>query len=112
MRKYKICIEDPFTYCDKVYPIAQKKVKYLLSILQPEKNNNIKKIILFGSSITDRCTIDSDVDLYVELDREEKLIREYVPFDFDLWTNFQTDDNLEKEIMKKGIIIYERNIIR
>ena len=108
---YNVCIDSPFLNCDRVYPMAQKKVKKLLDVLNPKQNKNINRIILFGSSITDDFHIDSDIDIYVETEKEEKLINEYIPFEFDLWTNFQTDESLEKEIRKKGITIYERDIM-
>lgn len=103
---WKICIEERYMNCEKIYPIQQKKVRRMLDELLP--NKNIEKIIIFGSSVTDRCHIDSDIDIYVKLkEKEEKLIKRYIPFIFDLWTNYTVDERLEKEIIKKGIIVYE-----
>lgn len=90
--------------CEKVYPIQQKKVKCLIDILS--NNSNIKKIIVFGSSVTDRCHIDSDVDIFIELEKEERrLIKKYINFKFDLWTNFDVDNRLLNEIMKNGVLV-------
>lgn len=90
----------------KIHPLQRKKVEHLLSLLLPDED--INTIIIFGSSITNRCHRDSDVDIYVDVEREKKLIHEYIPFKFDLWTNFLVDERLLNEIKKKGLVIYER----
>lgn len=71
-------------------------------------NNNVKSIKIFGSSVTDNCHVGSDVDIYVELERDEKVIKRYFAFVFDLWTNFTVDERLKNEIDKKGVIVYEQ----
>lgn len=107
---WKICIEEPFMNCEKIYPIQQKKVKQLLDIIA--KNEYVNKIIIFGSSVTDRCHIGSDIDIYVELDKEVKgLIDDAVYFVYDLWTNFMVDNRLLNEIERKGVIVYDRDFI-
>lgn len=107
---WKICIQNPFDNCDKIHPLQQRKVKKLLDILSC--NDNIIKVIIFGSSVTSRCNICSDVDIYIELKNKQKnIINEYVDFVYDLWTNFSVDERLFKEIRNKGVIVYERNIV-
>ena len=103
---WKICIAEPFMNCEKIYPIQQKKVKRLIDILS--NNSNVKKIIIFGSSVSDRCHIDSDIDIFIELEKEERrLIKRYIDFRFDLWTNFDVDDRLLNEIMKDGVLVWQ-----
>ena len=104
--KYKICIQNPFPFCEKVYPTQQRKVKEMLDYLKQDEN--IKSITLFGSSITSNCHNDSDIDLYIELKKDKKVINRYFDFVFDLWTNFTADERLKKEIKKKGVVIYEQ----
>lgn len=107
--KFKIVINEPFLNCERIYPIQQRKVKELVEYLK--NNKNIISIIIFGSSVTDKCHIGSDVDIYITLKKEEKIINRYFDFPFDLWTNFTVDEYLKKEILKKGVIVYEqRNI--
>lgn len=50
----------------QVYPVKQKYIQALLeySAIEP----GIRKIILFGSSITMRCRVESDIDVMVWLD--------------------------------------------
>lgn len=61
--------------------------------------------------MTERCHIDSDVDIYVELNYPEHLTFPAVDFVYDLWTNDTVDERMLEEIMKKGVVVYERNVI-
>lgn len=108
MNKYKIVIQNPFENCELIYPIQQRKVKELIEYLKT--NNNVETIIVFGSSVSDRCHVGSDVDIYVKLkqNNKDKLIKKYFNFVFDLWTNFTVDEHLKKEIYKKGVVVYEQ----
>lgn len=101
---WKICIDNPFYNCEKVYPIQQKNVRFLIDALK--KDENVNRIIIFGSSVTDRCHNGSDVDIYADLKADK---RPYIPacdFVYDLWTNYTVDENLLKEILSKGVIVY------
>lgn len=108
----RICISNPFLNCDKIHPLQQRKISELLSTLLP--NDNIKKIVIFGSSVTNKCHMGSDVDIYIELmnNTKERLVNKLLPFKFDLWTNYMIDERLKKEINSKGVLIYGRNIVR
>lgn len=103
---WKICIEKPFLNCERVYPIQQRKVNSLINDLTA--NNSIDRIIIFGSSVTDRCHIGADVDIYVESEDDIKLNNIY-DFEYDLWTNKSADERLKKEISSKGVIVYGKN---
>lgn len=102
---WMICIDNPFINTDKIYPIQQRKVKELIDDIS--LNNKINKIIIFGSSITDRCHIGSDVDIYVESDNKKIKLEKQYDFEYDLWTNNTVDEKLKKEINKKGVVVYE-----
>lgn len=104
-KDYKICITNPFLNCEKIYPIQQSKVKEIISGLSKDKH--INKIIIFGSSITDRCHIGSDVDIYYETDNNYE-INLICDFDIDVWNNKNVDERLKKEIDKKGVVVYAR----
>ena len=101
---WKICIDDPFENCDKVYPIQQRKVRELIDDITACAD--VREIRIFGSSITERCHIGSDVDIYVNAGNSNGLINQAHDFEFDLWTNETADDRLKKEIMDKGVKVY------
>ncbi len=107
--KWKVIVKNTFKNCELIYPIQQKKVAEIVDFLKD--NEYVKKIIIFGSSVTERCTINSDVDIYIELTKEINVFRnKYFDFLYDLWTNFQVDksEKLYKEIMEKGVVVYEK----
>lgn len=101
---WKICINNPFANCDKVYPIQQRKVRELIDDITA--HDGISEIRIFGSSITERCHMGSDVDIYVETDDASNLISRAHDFEFDLWTNETVDDRLREEIITKGVKVY------
>lgn len=106
--KFNVCLnsEDRFMNCDSINPIQQKRVLQLINLIT--KTNEVKKIIIFGSSVTQRCRIDSDVDIYVELTEKKKTITEYLDFVYDYWTNYDVDERLFKEIVETGVVVYEK----
>lgn len=106
-KPWMICIDNPFMNTNKIYPIQQKKVKKLIDDIST--NNKINKIIIFGSSVTDKCHIGSDIDIYVDTDSKNVKMNELYDFEYDLWTNHSVDERLKKEINSKGVIVYERN---
>ena len=105
-KPFKVCIKDEFLNCDKIFPIQQRKVAEILDNIK--NNKNVVKVIVFGSSVTYQCHQGSDVDIYFELQENvNPLIKSY-NFDYDYWDNFSVDERLYLEIMKKGVIVYER----
>lgn len=107
-KSWKVCIKSPFQNCSKIYPIQQQKVFQIVEHLK--KNTNVKHVIIFGSSVTEQCHIDSDVDIYVELNHSEHLTFPAFDFVYDLWTDDTVDERMLEEIMKKGVVVYERDV--
>lgn len=101
---WKICIDKPFLNINKIYPIQQRKVRQLIDDISA--NNNINRIIIFGSSVNDRCRIGSDVDVYVETDSENIILNDTYDFAYDLFTNQSVDDKFKNEIINKGVVVY------
>ena len=104
---WKICIKDPFINCERIYPIQQNRVKALVDDLSSDKQTI--KIIIFGSSVTNRCHMGSDIDIYVETENKDVRTKGVYDFEYDLWSNYSSDDRLKKEIYDKGVVVYERN---
>ena len=110
IKKWQPCIDDPFYNCDRVYPTQQRKVRTLIDILS--RHDCISRIYVFGSSVTPRCRIDSDVDIYAQTDgtcHARDLIDKALPFLYDIWDNLTVDKRLKQEILSKGVLVYERN---
>ena len=108
-KEWRVCIQDPFDNCEKIYPIQHKKVQQMISNLKDD--TNVEKIIVFGSSVQDTCHTGSDVDFYIVLKQDRKIIfKETLSFIYDIWTNYTVDSRMYEEIKKKGVTVYERNI--
>lgn len=105
-KNFKICITDPYENCNKIYPIQQMRIKNILD--QVSQDKDISKVIVFGSSVTNRCHIDSDLDLFLEIDKNKNIIFSNIDYNLDLWNNFTVTDDLLKEIKEKGVVVYER----
>lgn len=101
---WKICIDNPFANCDKVYPIQQRKVRELIDDIT--SSADVREIRIYGSSVTERCHIGSDIDIYVDAENPSGLTTRAHDFEFDLWTNETADSRLKKEIMDKGVKVY------
>lgn len=102
--RWRVVIDDPFDHCDRVHPLQQSKVRELIDDMAA--NPLVQTITLFGSSVTERCHPGSDVDVYVEMEREENPVSRAHDFPFDLWTNYTADDRLKAEIKRKGVRVY------
>lgn len=106
MTTWKICVSPAFQNCEHIHPLQQKNVARMLNDFR--KDENIVKVIVFGSSVSPRCHNESDLDLYVVLKKEKKVIQNYYDFTYDIWTNFSVDERMLNEIQKKGVVVYER----
>lgn len=102
---WKICIDNPFKNCDKIYPIQQKKVRALIDEILSNAPD-VESIIIFGSSVTQKCYVGSDIDIFVQTKSQNELIRKYFPFKYDLWTERTVDKRLKNEILKTGVVVY------
>ena len=59
-----------FPNANRVHPLMQRRVEKLIHELG--KDQNIRRLILFGSSLEFRCSNTSDIDLYIEKREPEK----------------------------------------
>ena len=100
---WKVCIDEPFPNCDKVYPIQQHKVREVIDDVT--KGGAVRSIWVFGSSVTERCHMGSDVDVFVDSDAEG-LLTEPHDFKIDLWMNATADKRLKDEVFTKGVKVY------
>lgn len=97
-----------FQCCNRVHPLMQRRVQSILNSLK--EDTNVKKIVLFGSSIEFRCNSYSDIDLYIEkYDHEKPLEKNFeVDCEVDLLFDLEHDSRLYQEIDKKGLLLFER----
>ncbi len=99
----------------RIYPLKQKIVKEIYESLS--KRKEIKKVILFGSSLNITCTKDSDLDLAIELFDTTLENKNIISEIIQNITNYNSDiiwlDTLDKEStiynrIMKGLLLYEQ----
>lgn len=97
-----------FQNANRVHPLMQKRVERLICELK--KDSNIRKLVLYGSSLEFRCSSFSDIDIYIEkYDSGKKL--KFLPeldCEVDIITNLQPDNRLYREIESTGLLLFER----
>lgn len=105
---WKICIDADkvFQNVELIFPTQQADVSKIVSDFS--KIKNVEKIIVFGSSVTSACNPWSDIDLFVQVNEEIRLKKPRVGVPIDLWTNFDIDENLMREINETGVVVYAR----
>ena len=101
---WKVCISRPFPNCERIYPIQQRKVRAILDAVAGLEE--VRCVIVFGSSVTQACHVGSDVDVYLELSGDVSLPLSNLGFDVDVWNNFTVDERLMREIKRKGVVVY------
>lgn len=96
----------------KIFPLKQR---YVANFVRAASSiNEIKKIVIFGSSVEWRCNPWSDIDIYMEgVKHCPELLRDNIPKEdnmqvLDIWTDSTVDSRLLAEINKKGVTVYER----
>lgn len=93
-----------------IFPLKQKAIYEMIKICKNEPN--VEKLIIFGSSVTSACNPWSDIDAYFEIKEPMNnlpLEKKYTNQDWDRWSNFSVDESLKKEILKTGVVVYDRN---
>ena len=105
---------QPYKNCSFIHPLQQRNVAEMIQgLLSSKYADDICSIIIFGSSVTDRCHVGSDIDIFVVLSDNikepyPKLINKAYNFPYDLWTNKTIDERLLAEIQKTGVNVYDK----
>ena len=101
-------VSKNFLNARRIFPTKQRHVADMVETCRQDKN--VKKAVVFGSSVTAACNPWSDIDIYFELDEEKPNLPTYPSHKvvWDKWTNFSVSPELLKEIEQKGVTVYER----
>jgi predicted nucleotidyltransferase len=95
-----------------IYPLKQRQVDKIINALP----DSVQKVIVFGSSHTWHCNIDSDIDVAVSVNGDaamKTLVRTIISnqcndeCDVVFMDEIHENENIIGEI-KKGVVIYER----
>ncbi len=96
--------------------INEVKIEEVSRLIEIAKGSEvIKRIIIFGSTVTDSCDEDSDIDVCLDIacdTKDQRLYRHVVDFDkacnynCDIFFYHQLGTTLKNEIDKKGVSVY------
>ena len=97
-----------FVNANRVHPLMQARVQKLIQHMQCEPN--IRKLVLFGSSLEFRCNSFSDIDIYIEKYDKSKKLESFPDLDceVDIISNLEPESKLYQEIDKTGLLLFER----
>lgn len=101
-------VADKFWNINLIFPTKQKDVSDLVKMCRQDKN--IKRAIVFGSAVTPRCNVWSDIDVYFEFHKEpwKYPILGKATQAIDKFCNFSVSDEFRNEILSKGVVVYEQ----
>lgn len=97
----------------KVNHLKKKEVEKAIQIAQ--RTGVVRRLIIFGSTVTDECREESDVDICLDVNCEtsDKRLRrpmydlnEACDFNCDILFYHKLGDKLKKEIDSKGVEVY------
>ena len=100
---------------ERIHPIQLDKIKRI--IVELDKSHIVRRAVVFGSSVTDACTDDSDLDLCLDLNCSSRDMRLYelsnriqkiceYSCDLLIYGNILEGSPIKKEIDSKGVDIY------
>lgn len=97
-----------FPDANRVHPLMQERVERIYRAARMDEN--LSRLVLYGSSLEFRCSSASDIDLYAEsVDPDQPL--DFLPdldCEVDLVTNLPHDSRLYREIDRTGLLLYEK----
>ena len=113
MKHFPLVVQTDCRNMDRIYPLKQRQVSDIIQIAKSFPV--IKKVIVFGSSITPKCHIGSDLDLCVEADTDDgmtifelqKKIGEVCNWNCDIVMYANLGERLKKIIQSEGVVVYE-----
>ena len=93
---FPVIIDNPFKNCRFVHPMQQRNVAKLIASLA--YSGDVKYAILFGSSVTRKCHVGSDIDVFVESESQHVDFPADCPVD--LWTRNTVNSQMLAELLK------------
>jgi len=113
MKRFPVTVRTDCKNIDRIYPLKQRQVSKIYD--RAKEHEIVRKIFVFGSSVTPKCTVDSDLDLCIDADVSDgmkvynlqKAIGDACDWNCDMLMYANIGDTLKETIQKEGVIIYE-----
>lgn len=115
LTRFPIVVKTDCKNIYRIYPLKQKIAAQLYKIGRDYAE--IKKIYIFGSSVTSRCHIDSDIDICIDADVSDGMkifeiqskVGDVCDWNCDIIMYSNLGNRLKETINKEGVIIYEQS---
>lgn len=104
---WKIVTKETFMNQELIFPAAQESV---LQIVKNAKNfPDCKRIVVFGSSVSNRFSPMSDIDICVDqTSTQHYSLARGLMRGVDYWRKEACSSELLEQIEKEGVLVYER----
>ena len=99
---------------DRINFLKQKQVSSCVEIVKTLPR--IKRMIIFGSSVTEHCDEDSDLDICLDIEGStkgidlfevSKNISKACDYNCDMLTYGKLQGKIKDEVDEKGVVVYE-----
>lgn len=115
MRRFPVTVETECRNIDKIYPLKQEIAARIYDLAGGFPI--IRRIIVFGSSVTPKCGIDSDIDICIDADVSDGLkvyemqkdVGEICGWNCDIIMYSDAGKTLRETLEREGVVIYEQS---
>lgn len=115
MKDFPVVVKTDCKNIRHVYPLKQRTVARLYEAAL--NHEVIRRIYVFGSSVTGRRNIDSDLDICIDADvsdgmkiyHMQKEIGDICDWNCDIVMYSNIGERLRKTIREEGVVIYEQS---
>lgn len=119
----RVIQEDAFLSVNHIHPIKQRMVKDIVDVARLD--SNVKRIIIYGSSIRYDCDITSDLDICIDWTNDcydadgvlkpftqnmRKTISQVTKGHADVVNYSYLKGTIVEEAVKEGVTVYEYNV--
>ena len=113
MRRFPVVVQTDCRNIDRIYPLKQKQVSEIYR--QAKRFPIIRKVIVFGSSVTPRCRSDRGGDLWVaagvsdgmKVFEMQKALGEACDWNCDMVIYDNIGSALKQTVQREGVVIYK-----
>lgn len=112
---FPVVVESECKVINKVYPLKQKEVSLIFDLVS--RYREVHRVYVFGSSVTSKCHMDSDIDICIDLDvcdglkvyEIENAIGNICNWNCDILVYSNLGNQLKDTIRREGVIVYEQS---
>lgn len=115
LKIFPVVVNVHYPNVQYIYPLKQKLAAQVRETVSQYKS--IRKVWIFGSSVTNRCNIDSDLDICIdffttngmEIYEIQNKVGNLCNWNCDILVYSNLGKFLKNTIEKEGVVIYEQS---